>query len=173
MTGKIIATVLVCIFLAIGKLKNLAETNADKDRYVGFGWKLHCRDGKITVLSRLLDSPCGYAEVEIGSRLISMDGIDLDSTYIGTFGEFLAGAGRSRDIGDISTFIIEDSKGIREVVLTTEMIQGPIPYNKPLVLMPEERSLVEIRMYWCSLTGQFIFTYRLRDTAVNSVLSCD
>ena len=147
------AFVLFCIWLWF------RHRHLQKNRYIGFGWMLDWVDGKVIVLTRLLDSPAGRAEVPIGSVLLKYEHTMLTFLTGDEWSKFMDKLPKP-ERGDKMHFRIKTPEGeIRRIELIAEVIQGPIPLFPPLTPDSARRFDIVYGVRRCPKTGA---TYEVR-----------
>lgn len=101
-------------------------------RYIGYGWVFDWKDGEVFVLTRLLKSPSGRAEVQLGARILEYNGepmvFDSREDFLAIYKTL-----RAKKVGQkVSVKIRESfSRGEfqeRTITMEAEVIWGPIPY---------------------------------------------
>ncbi len=144
--------------------------NLKKEQFVGFGWTLSWQDGYVFIPIRLFESPSGRAGLQNGSILLEYCGTPMEFK---TLDEFIAWTHLwiQPQIGEVRTFKIKDRNGIRDLALTAEIVQGPIPWYEPLPeIDPCERWMYRENMMFCKRTGAIVFTRSLSQEAIDGVL---
>lgn len=150
----------------------LATPAKPHEAYIGYGWVLKWVDGKVVVVSRLLESPSGRAHVPIGAIMVSYDGHPMEFESSEDFLKAIKLFGRPREVGHESTFVLEFAGTRGEVTLAAEWISEPIPVYKP---HPDLEMLMQNPNYRvggvvCERTGQIIHPVTLSEAGVDAVL---
>jgi hypothetical protein len=131
------------------------EVRIRRERYVGYGWSLGWREGKVIVLSRFLDSPSGREQVRIGSCLLQHNGTAMEFESGEGFRNFMLSQPRPT-LGELSTFRLKFGDEEKEVVLAAEMIQGPIPVYTFPSIDPSDAWKYRQGLLYCRRTGQMV-----------------
>lgn len=158
--------VVVCIIVVILLGARLSRYDERYAPFVGHGWTLGWRNGRVRVITRLFESPSGRAGVRMGSVVLEYAGHPMAFESAKEFATFMAELPRPA-IGDVQTFRILDDTGERVMELVAETIYPPIPYYPPLPpLDPADAHLFRHGMFYCERTGQIVHTRSLTDDAV-------
>lgn len=170
-TQYVVAGVLVVALLAgyvVWRITRARQRSADC--FIGYGCVFRWIEGRIVVVSRLIDSPCGRAGVAIGDVWVRWGTIPIlhDSAE-----SFVAWHALHRpQLGEERLYTFESQKTGDEytVTLVAESIQGPIPVYAPI----PEHVIGDWRyitgMAFCNKTGQLIGTYRPSDVYIEWLL---
>lgn len=162
--------IVVCVIAFILLCARLSRYDERYAPFVGYGWKLGWRQGRVVVLSRLLKSPSGRAKVRMGSVVLEFAGHPMKFESAEEFKAFMETLPRPA-IGEVQAFRILDDTGEHVVELVAETIYPPIPYYSPLPPLddPAERYLFKHGMFICERTGQVVHTRSLTDSAIRGL----
>lgn len=129
--------------------------------YIGYGWMLDWRDGKVIVLSRLLKSPSGRAGVKIGSVLLSYNGDKMSFRTVEDFTSYMD-ARTEPDLDEAATFCLQEHGRKVTIEMRAETIRSRIPYYPPLPpLTAWGRMCTKEYIRYCRATGQRYIVRRL------------
>lgn len=129
--------------------------------YIGYGWMLDWRDGKVIVLSRLLKSPSGRAGVKIGSVLLSYNGKKMNFKTAEDFTSYMD-ARPEPDFDEVAVFCLQENGRKVTIEMRAETIRSRIPYYPPLPpLTAWGRMSTKEDVGYCRATGQHYIIRRL------------